>query len=145
MTRPYAPPGQLPPDFTRIQAYWTGLLRGSAGIPFGDDLDLTTARDLAGRLMVIGVFEGPRRFRFDVVGDAVTDAFGQDIAGLFTDEIGQGAPLAFLTSQCGATVEGGAPTWFDSGTPEGGRRLLLPMWGDGRISMLLGLVDQGQA
>jgi hypothetical protein len=36
-----------------------------------------------------------------------------------------------------ATVEGRAPTYYRSGDGAGYSRLVLPLWGDGRIGMLL--------
>ncbi len=147
MTRPYAPPRKLPPDMLRVKAYWEGLLRGSAEIPFWDDLDLTVLHDIAGRLMLVGVFDKPERFRLDLVGDDLTIAAGQELAGLFTDEIDVAAPFDFLGSQSAATVEASAPTYMEGVLADGRtyRRLLLPMWGDGRLSMLLGVVDWGRA
>lgn len=141
MTRPYAPPRRLTPDLQRVQAYWEGLLRGSAEIPFWDDLDLGTLPDLAPRLFLVGVFDKPDRYRFDLVGAALTAAAGEEVAGRFLDEIQPRGPFTWLASQCSATVEAGAPTWFEAPSDAGYRRLLLPLWGDGRISMLLGAVD----
>lgn len=147
MTRPFAPPRRMSPDLVRVQAYWEGLLRGSAKVPFADDLDLSALPDLSGRLFVVGVFNKPERFRIDLVGEELTTAFGQEAAGLFADEIAHVPPFKLLASQCSATIEAAAPTWFEDNTTvaEGYRRLLLPLWGDGRISMLLGVVDQGAA
>lgn len=142
MTRPYAPPKRLPPDLQRVKAYWEGLLRGSAAIPFWDDLDLGALPDLAPRLFLIGAFSKPDRFRFDMAGHDLTATFGEQVAGRFVDEIDARSPFAWLASQCSATVEAGAPTWWGGATDGGDGRLLLPMWGDGRISMLLGAVDR---
>lgn len=147
MTRPFAPPRQLSPDLLRVRAYWEGLLRGSAKIPFWDDLDLTTLSDLAGRLFLVGTFDRPERFRLDLVGEDLTAEAGRQVAGLFTDEIGDAPPFALLSSQSSATVETAEPTCFEGVLTDGRayRRLLLPMWGDGRISMLLGISDWGGA
>ena len=40
-----------------------------------------------------------------------------------------------------AAREGAAPTYYERGDPHGYGRLLLPLWADGRISMLLGAVQ----
>lgn len=143
MTRPFALPQHLSPDLARVKAYWEGLLRGSAEMPFWDDLDLTVLPDLSGRLFLIGVFSNPERFRLDVVGEDISAALDAPVAGLFIDETGSTAPLDFLGSQGSATVEAGAPTYGEGVLADGRsyRRLLLPMWGDGRLSMLLGVVD----
>ncbi len=46
--------------------------------------------------------------------------------------------LKFLRAQASATVEARAPTFYRGA---GYARMLLPMWGDGRIGMLLGALD----
>ena len=67
------------------------------------------------------------------------------ITGEFLDEASLDCPLEFMRSQCSATVECEAPTFYkQDAIPDpvrtGYSRLLLPMWGDGHISMLLGVV-----
>ncbi len=144
MTHPYAIPSRLSPDLTRVHAYWKGLLRGGADMPFWDDAKLTDLPDLASRLLLIDVFQKPERFRLAVVGEALA---GGDVTGRFIDELESGWPLEFLRSQCTATVECSGPTWFrrdaddEDASAKGWSRLLLPMWGEGRIGMLLGAVD----
>ncbi|HEY8003851.1 MAG TPA: hypothetical protein VIE16_06465 [Phenylobacterium sp.] len=136
---PYAVPTRLPPDLARVQAYWQGLLRGGATMPFADDLNITDLPDLAGRLVLIDVFGPQQRFRFAQVGQTLTK---EELAGRFLDETELHRPLAFLQSQCDATVECAAPTYFrDDAVAMPYGRLLLPLWGEGRISMLLGAVD----
>lgn len=143
MTRPFALPKHLSPDLARVKAYWEGLLRGSAEIPFWDDLDLTALPDLSGRLFLVGVFSNPERFRLEVVGEDISAALEAPVAGLFIDETASSPPFDFLGAQGSATVEAAAPTHGEGVLPDGRRyrRLLLPMWGDGRLSMLLGVVD----
>jgi hypothetical protein len=144
MKIPFALPSHLPADLTRVHAYWAGLLRGSATMPFWDDATLSDLPDLADRLLLVDVFDRPERFRFNTVGKRLTD---KAVEGEFLDEVSLYGPLAFLRSQCSATVEAAAPTWFrqepddPSVSTRSYARLLLPMWGDGRIGMLLGAVD----
>jgi hypothetical protein len=143
MTHPYAVPNRLSPDLVRVQAYWRGLLRGNAEVPFWDDAKLSDLPDLTDCMVLIDVFDRPQRFRFNLVGKALDNG---DLAGRFLDEVAPDGPFEFLGSQCGATVEGAHPTCFrrERGAPAGSSpyaRLLLPMWGDGRISMLMGVVD----
>lgn len=147
MTRPFALPQHLSPDLARVKAYWEGLLRGSAEIPFWDDLDLTALPDLSGRLFLVGVFSKPERFRLEVIGEDISAALTAPVAGLFIDETDNTPPFDFLGSQGSATVEAGAPTYAEGALADGRRyrRLLLPMWGDGRLSMLLGVVDWSRA
>ena len=144
MKRPFALAGRLPPDLARVEAYWRGLLRGSAEIPFWDDFNPTELPDLAGRLFLIGVYPKPERYRFDQVGADLMRAGHSELEGLFADETSPVTPFEFLIAQCAATTEASAPTLYRH-EPGGERRpyerLILPMWGDGRLSMLLGAID----
>jgi hypothetical protein len=136
---PYAVPTRLSPDLARVEAYWTGLRRGAATMPFWDDVKPTDLPDLAGSLFMIGVMGPQERFRFDLVGGGLKC---DGLAGRFLDETEPHRPFAFLRSQCAATVECAAPTYYHDASaalPYG--RLVLPLWGDGRISMLLGAVE----
>ena len=145
MSHPFALPSRLPPDLVRVHAYWQGLLRGAAEMPFWDDANLSDLPDLADRLLLIDVFRAPERFRFGLVGEGIG---GEDLGGRFLDETKLEWPLEFLRAQCSATAECAEPTWFrlQEDRPAGDRsysRLLLPMWGDGRLAMILGCVDFG--
>ncbi|MGZ3276324.1 MAG: hypothetical protein ACXU82_05105 [Caulobacteraceae bacterium] len=128
----------------RVEAYWKGLLRGNASMPFWDDIRLTAMPDLAGQLMLIEAFELPQRFRFDHLGAALNE---DSLEGAFIDEIRLKRPFDFLLSQCSATVESASPTVYRFAAPEreaakgAYQRLLLPSWGEGHIRMLLGIVD----
>jgi hypothetical protein len=135
MKHPFAAPTRLPPALARVRAYWKSLLRGSAEMPFWDDAKLTDMPDLADHLFLLDVFDKPERFRFALESSALS---AQPLAGEFIDDLQLSPPLDFLRAQASATVEAAAPT-FHRGP--GGARLLLPMWGDGRIGMLLGAVE----
>jgi hypothetical protein len=135
MKHPYALPAHLSPDLARVRDYWEGLLRGSARMPFWDDAKLSDLPDLAGRLFLVDVFDQPERFRLNAVPDSLG---GEALNGKFIEHVDLDWPFEFLRSQASATVEAAAPTWHRN---EGGRayaRLLLPMWGEGRIGMLMG-------
>jgi hypothetical protein len=144
MKHPYPLPNKLSPDLERVRAYWRGLLRGAAAMPFWDDAKLADLPDLERRVFLIDVFAQPERFRFGTISSGLA---GKDLEGVFLDETGLDAPLEFLRSQASATVECAAPTCFGREKDEASvakpayARLLLPMWGDGRIGMLLGAVD----
>jgi hypothetical protein len=145
-TNPYQLPGTLAPELARVAAYWRGLLRGSAEIPFWDDLNLGDLPDLSSRMLLIDVFPPPERFRFNLVGVELETLQAKPIMGEFLDEVALNCPLEFLRSQCSATVECGAPTYYKQRAIQnsvriGYSRLLLPLWRDGRISMLLGAVE----
>ena len=145
-TPPFALPDKLPLDLDRVWVYWKSLKRGENKIPFWDDLKLSSLPDLADRLMLIDVFERPQRFRFNSVGEKIQQSYGGDLAGKFADEIDPKNPLEFFTAQASVTIEANAPTFFthiatsDSGRNVRDARLLLPMWGNGRIEIMLGAV-----
>jgi hypothetical protein len=146
--RPYALPRKLEPGLARVLAYWQGLKRGEAEMPFADDVSLSALAKLAARLMLIEVLGKPVRLRcgFGVVGADIKRQYGGDLDGKFLDEIEPRHPLQFFQSQTSATIESGAPTHYQHAGAKGseGRaqpgyaRLLLPMWRDDHIGMLLG-------
>jgi hypothetical protein len=144
--RSYSLPFELEPDLGRVHAYWNGLKRGTNDVPFWDDVKFSMRSRLGRESMLIDVFENPLRFRFDLIGADLTEWHGGTIGNKFLDEIDLHAPFDELTLQCQATVEGGVPTYYcqttvrnsDAGHPAGYARLLLPLWGNGRIEMLLG-------
>jgi len=139
---PYSLPKNLEADLARVLAYWQGLKRGEANMPFWDDINISALPDLLDRLMLIDVFNKPVRFRFAIVGDEIKAQHGGELVGKFLDELEARDPLRYLNSQSSATVESHAPTYYRSLEVErrGYSRLLLPMWGDGHIGMLLGAV-----
>jgi hypothetical protein len=121
-------------DLKALHESWQKLRRGQAEMPFADDIRLGGLRRPEAALL-IDVIEKPLRFRFAIVGDGIARRYGAELAGLFADDVPGTAPLDYLLSQSAATVEGREPTLY-SGTDYA--RLLLPLWGDGRITMLLG-------
>jgi hypothetical protein len=144
----YLLPDRLEPDLDLVRAYWNGLKRGNNDIPFWDDVKFSMQKRLARDILLIEAFENPLRFRFDLVGDDITQRHGTAITGKFSDEIDLDAPMDELTSQCRATVERREPTYFryaptgesQAEVSAGYSRLMLPLWGNGRIEMLLGAV-----
>jgi hypothetical protein len=147
----YILPDKLESDLDRVRAYWEGLKRGENDVPFSDDMKFSSHARLAREVIVIEVFEQPLRFRFEIVGDDILDRYGGAIAGKFTDEVDLHAPANELTQQCRATVERRAPTYFRqepetlAGAPsspgaKGYSRLVLPLWGNGRVEMLIAAV-----
>jgi hypothetical protein len=132
-------PDRLESDLDRVHAYWNGLKRGDNDIPFWDDVKFSMKARLARDVMVIETFEDPLRFRFDLLGDDITRRYGATITGKFTDEVDLRPPMDELTEQCRATIERRAPTYFRHATAEGVgySRLVLPLWGNGRIEMLI--------
>jgi hypothetical protein len=145
---PFALPEKLEPDLARVQSYWEGLKRGAAEMPFWDDVNPTAVPEVSARLMLIDVFDRPPRFRLGMIGEELQGQHGHDVVGKFLDEIEPRPPLQYLISQSNAAVESRAPTYYRhspvkrADSPKNGpySRLLLPMWGDGRIGILLGAV-----
>ena len=148
---PYSVPSKLEASLARVRTYWEGLKRRDAGMPFWDDVNPAALPDLSGRLMLIEVFDKPLRFRFEIVGEELKEGCGADVVGRFSDEIEIRDPFQYLNSQGLAAIESRAPTYYrhevakrgSSGAREGYARLILPLWGDGRIGMLLGAVAWG--
>lgn len=133
-----------------MRDYWESLKRGDASMPFWDDVTLSSLPDLADRLMLVDVFEGPLRFRFNTIGQNIRTQYGTNVTGKFLDEIEIRAPFEYLTAQSSATIESRSPAFYESVSSRSsaqheGRyaRLLLPMWGNGRIEMMLGAIDYG--
>ena len=137
----YAVPEALAPELLRLQAYWKDLERGEADMPFSDDVDPTRLQDLSGALMLLTVFENPTRFRIESAGATISDQYGASLAGAFSDELKEQAPLEEFTAQALATVGTRKPTYFRS-SAGGYSRLLLPAWGDGHVAMLIGAVSR---
>jgi hypothetical protein len=141
---PFPLPVKLERDLARVLAYWQGLRRAENSMPFWDDLNLSALSGTSAALLLIDVFDKPERFRFNHFADELTQRAG-DLTGKFVDEADLRDPFAYLRAQCSATVEARAPTYYRSaaaGASQAYARILLPMWGDGRIGMLLGAVDR---
>jgi hypothetical protein len=136
MTNPYPLPTKLTPELTQVLDYWNGLKRGENKVPFADDVSLSALGGLQGNLVLLDVFDKPLRFRFNIVGAEIRTWYGGDLAGKFLDELDAKGPLAFCLSQASATTEALAPTYYRNGVA----RLLLPLWGGGPASALLGCV-----
>lgn len=141
MTNPSCPfplPPSLSSDLGKVHGYWRNLIRGQASeMPYWDDVKLPDLAALEGRLMLVTAFAQPERFRFEIAGKEITTRYGQEFASRFADEIDINPPLDFFPAQASATVECRAPTYFAGGDYE---RLLLPLWGEGHVSMLLGVI-----
>ena len=143
---PFAVPPTLPQGLDYVRGYWEGLRRAGNEMPFWDDVNLSALPDLAGRLMLIDVYEGPQRFRINTLGPEVLKRYGRNITGKFIDEIEPLAPFQFFTGQASITIEARQPTFLEvrSTAPQAYARMLSPMWGNGRIEMLLCAVEYGE-
>jgi len=133
---PFSLPANLSPELAQVHSYWENLKRGENNVPFADDVNLSKLPGLQGRIMLVDVFDKPLRFRFNIVGADVRTWYGGDLAGKFIDEIDPVGPLAYFLAQASTTVEARAPTFHHGGFA----RLLLPLWGKGYVSAVLGCV-----
>ncbi len=141
---PFALPEKLDRELAAVLSYWEGLRRAGNSMPFWDDLKLAALNGSADRVLLIDAFDQPERFRFNFLSDALAKAAGGDSKGKFLDESPLPHPFEYMRAQCSATIEARGPTCHRQ-TAAGGNaaytRILLPMWGDGRISMLLGAIS----
>ncbi len=132
------PLADLEPELAQLHAYWKSLIRGHNETPFQDTFSPNALQNLTKRLLVLDVFDKPNRFRYNgLLGADLEAKFGGAVRDLFVHEAERRAPFDFLESQAEATVESAQPSYY-RGTDYS--RLLLPMWADGRISMLVGAV-----
>jgi hypothetical protein len=140
----YAMPTQLAGGLDRVVAYWKGLRRGENDIPFADDVRLSALKDDAALAMLVDVLERPLRFRFAIVGERIVKQYGDPLVGQFSHEIALRPPFDALDAQLATSVERGVPTFFRHGAAAGGARgyarIILPLWGNGRVQSLLGAV-----
>ena len=135
----YALPDQLAPDLTAVLNYWQGLRRGENSMPFADDIDLAAVACVPQRGLLLEVFERTPFASGSTMRDKSCAAASVSRSRASSqDEIPSKSPLEELTAQASATVAGGVPTHYSD--PSGSSRLLLPTWGEGHMSLLLGLV-----
>ena len=131
-------PELLPSQLGAMLEHWRELRRGENDMPFADDVELSRLPGGPSRAMLLGVFEGPRRFRLDHLGRDIAVRLGSDITGKFVDEIELRGPLDDLSAHATAVVERRAPCYYRHSADY--CRILLPTWGDGRVSLLIGAV-----
>ena len=134
---PYEQPELLSPALQEVLSSWKKLRRGQAKIPFSDDIKLSELLGRESDLVLLDAFAKPQRYRFSIVGKNVVKAYGKDVAGIYLDELEPSPPFALIHSQASATAEMRAQTFY---ADENYARLLLPAWGDGHVSALLGII-----
>jgi len=132
---PFALPERIEPRLETLRRFWSAIRRGENEIPFADDLKIDQLSLFAPRLFTFDVRERPQRFRFDICGTEIARRYGEELEDRFLDELKETEPLEYLASQCCAAMQSCAPAWFATESYE---RLVLPMWGNGAISVLLG-------
>ena len=118
-----------------VRDHWQSLIRGDNNMPFWDDFAPSSLGAEAERCMLLDVFNKPLRFRFSsVMGSEIEARYSEAVCDKFCDEVDAKTPFEFLSAQGAATIEARAPTFYAGGSHS---RLLLPMWGEGRIGMVL--------
>lgn len=141
-SNPFPVPDHLGGNLRPVLAYWAGLKRGANTVPFSDDLDFRAIPVSAHGLFLLTVFVLPERFRLDHLGEDLKE--GDMKTGMFLDETPLRGCFSYLRTQSTATVEAAAPTFClyrADGPDVGFSRLLLPMWGNGQISTIIGAID----
>lgn len=136
MANPFPLPATLHPDLARVRDYWESLKRGENKVPFADDVGLSGLGALQGKLVLLDAFDKPLRFRFGIVGADVRGWYGGYLVDKFADELMAKGPLAYFVSQASATAEALEATYYQNDI----QRLLLPLWGGGYVSGLLGCI-----
>jgi hypothetical protein len=140
----FALPAELETNLLRVLTYWRGLVRGYADMPYWDDYTPAALAEVQHDAILADVFPDPLRFRFRIVGKNIAARYGEEFAGKYHDEIALRAPLDRLDAQCAAAVTSRRPAYFRMDARASGAkpaapyaRLVLPMWGNGRVEMLL--------
>jgi hypothetical protein len=138
---PFPLPDRLDSKLQPVVSLWESLKRGENEIPFGDDLGASALTDLPGSPFLLSTFASPERCRFEFLSEGLR---GEAMLGSFIDEMTSGISFSYLRAQSSATVEAAEPTLLRLTAYSGERfsRVLLPLWGDGRINMLLGAFDR---
>jgi len=144
---PFALPQTLASDLEQVKAYWKGLLRGDAEMPFADDLSLEALPEHAPGLALLEVFTLPERFRFEYIGGDLAADQAKQLGDMFLDDVNLHFPFEYMRAQASAAVESGAPNYYSHAANAGENkpayeRLILPLWGDGHTSLLLVAVSR---
>lgn len=137
---PFPLPGRLDAKLQPVVTLWENLKRGENGIPFSDDLGVLTLSKLPGNPFLLSVSPLPERYRFEFLCDSLRRGIA---TGRFLDEVPQNVNFSFLRAQSSATVEAAEPTLFRLTQVSGYSfsRVLLPLWGNGQVTLLLGTID----
>jgi hypothetical protein len=146
--QPFPLPRKLPKPLKDVLEWWRKLRRAENTIPFADDVNPSELSRLTSNLLLVDVFAKPERFRFNSPSESLIGQLHADMAGKFADELELHSPLDFFLSQASATVEAKAPTCYagNAGGSAAHRarsysRMLLPTWGDGRVQLLICVID----
>jgi hypothetical protein len=137
---PFPLPDRLDPKLQPLVTFWENLKRGENDMPFGDDLGVSALSKLPGSPFLLSVFASPERYRFEYLGESLRNEAAPES---FVDEASPNTSFSYLRAQSSATIEAAGPTLLRLVEVSGYRfsRVLLPLWGEGRINMLVGGFD----
>jgi hypothetical protein len=75
--------------------------------------------------MLVDVFSGPQRFRFNRLGENIIGKLSNDLTGQVADEIKPAEPLNYFIAQASATIEAGTPTLYSAARRKSRGRTIL--------------------
>ena len=133
-------------DVQRLYAYWRAR-RGRKRFPARQDIDPIDFKFALGRVSLIDVLDGPRRFRYRLVSTSTTKHLGYEMTGKFTDEIPEKELRDYVERLYAKTVDTAAPIYAREKAIFDGRlweyeALMLPLSSDGsRINMIMAYRD----
>ncbi len=129
-----------------LYLYWLAV-RGEKLIPSRADIDpVTIPRELLPNIVLMDIILSPLRFRYRLMGTAITEMLGVDWTGRYVDEL----PGGGVHEQCAETLKAGKPGVYFSDQRRYDpnlmqhkslryERLLLPLSDGGQsVTMLLG-------
>jgi hypothetical protein len=128
------------PDLVRFYDLWASL-RGGRSMPSRKDLDpLHIPPSFLPNLMLIDVLNGPRRYRYRLVGTHIVTASGEDRTGRIFESVGFFKTHPDVVKEYDTVVDTAQPlhslepfTNFHSGATYDVDRLLLPLSSDGKL------------
>jgi hypothetical protein len=136
-TDAYSMPASFEAELVSIYESWRAMRRGDNDMPFWDDVNLPSLGRSGDDAALMDVFESPLRFRLGLAGRSIAVQLAPEWRGKFLDELEPQGLLDHLEAQCAATVRSKAPTYFRHGSTPAYARIALPLWGNGRIEMIL--------
>ena len=129
-------------DLKRLYRYWAERC-GERAFPSRDDIDPIEFDYALGRVSLIDVLEGPRRFYYRLVSTHLTRHLGYEMTGKFLDQLPESQVRDFAGRHYLRALEQRVPI-YESGEVVLDRRrwrhesLVLPLSADGQtISMLM--------
>lgn len=146
---PRVPADSTPhPRISRLMDYWRGLAPETGKLPARRHFDPMQVPDLLPNIWLIDVVRGtPNRYRYRLIGSALTDAGAPIRPGMFIDELADRIDQASAHAAFERVVNTRLPDWR-RGTPiikhfkfiSTLERVLLPLAEDGEtVDVILGM------